>query len=79
MSDQTSQYMLDGESFQKVDARTNERRSINDQLLKLWGRALTETFLALLALIDHAEEQMAFSSKNRIDAHLELNIAIEDV
>ena len=41
--------------------------------------ALTKTFLALLALIDHAEEQMAFSSKNRIDSHLELNIAIEDV
>ena len=41
--------------------------------------ALTKTFLALLALIDHAEEQMAFPSKNRIDPHLELDIAIEDV
>lgn len=48
------------------------------KLPKLCG-TLTETFLALLALIDHAEEQMAFSSKNRIDSHLELNIAIEDV
>ena len=33
----------------------------------------------MLALVDHAEEQVALTTKDGIDPHLELNIAIEDV
>ena len=42
-------------------------------------RILTETFLALLALIDHSKEEMALATKNCINANLELYIAIEDI
>ena len=66
--------MLDGESFQKVDAKSKNQRlgSVKTDLL-------TETFLALLALVDHAEEQVALSTKDCIYPHLKLYIAIEDV
>lgn len=66
--------MLDGESFQKVDAISKNQRlgSVKKDLL-------TETFLALLALVDHAEEQVALSTKDCIYPHLKLYIAIEDV
>ena len=40
---------------------------------------LTETFLALFALVDHSEEQVALSTKDGIDLHLKLYIAIEYV
>ena len=40
---------------------------------------LTETFLALFALVDHAKEQVALTTKYGINLHLELYIAIEDV
>ena len=33
----------------------------------------------MLALVDHAEEQVALSAKDGIDPHLELYVAIEDV
>ena len=66
--------MLDGESFQKVEATRK------DELAPfLFSSLLTEVFLALLALIDHAEEQVTFAAKDGIDADFELDVAVEYV
>ena len=71
--------MLDGESFQKVDARGKNKSSYKEVKIMIEAWILTETFLALLALIDHAKEQVALPSKYCVDTHFELNIAIENV
>ena len=33
--------------------------------------------MSLLALVNHAQEQVAFSAKNCVNPHLKLNVAIE--
>ena len=40
---------------------------------------LTETFLTLLASVDHPNEQMAFPAEYCINSHFELDVAVENV
>lgn len=35
--------------------------------------------MSLLALVYHAQEQVTFSTENRVNPHLKLNVAIEDI
>ena len=63
---------VDGDKFERPDVPVDGRRRVFPE-----GRS--QALLPLLALIDHAKEQMAFAPEYRIYAHFKLNIAIEDV
>ena len=66
--------MLDGESFQKVEAVYRAQRGVNQH-----RKELTETVLILLAFVDHADEEVALAAKDGVDSHFELDVAIKDV
>lgn len=67
--------MLDGESFQKVEAEQKQ-----SSVKRLTSQSiLTEALLALLALVNHADKQVALAAKYCVDSDLKLNVAVENV